>query len=49
MLKLEDIKSGAEIRGIQGDDIVKVAHIDPVGSDAVTVIYKDAQAIWASK
>ena len=43
MLKLEDIKKDAQIRGIQSDEIVRIVQIEPVGSDALTVYYKDSQ------
>lgn len=43
MLKLEDIKKDAQIRGIKADEIVRVVTVDPVGTDALTVYYKDAQ------
>ncbi|MCB5364295.1 DUF3883 domain-containing protein [Pusillimonas sp. CC-YST705] len=43
MIKLEDIKKDAQIRGIQGADVVRVVQVEPVGDDALTVYYKDAQ------
>lgn len=43
MLKLEDIKKDAQIRGIQAEEIVRVVQIEPVGDDALTVYYKDSQ------
>ncbi len=43
MLKLEDIKKDAQIRGILSDEIVKVVQIEPVGDAALTVYYKDSQ------
>ena len=43
MLKLEDIKKDAQIRGIQADEIVRVVQVEPVGNDALTVYYKDSQ------
>lgn len=43
MLKLADIKKDAQVRGIQGDEIVRVVQIEPVGDHALTVYYKDAQ------
>jgi superfamily II DNA or RNA helicase len=43
MLKLEDIKKDAQIRGIQTDEIVRVVQVEPVGDDALTVYYKDSQ------
>lgn len=43
MLKLEDIKKDAQVRGIQGDEIVRVVQVEPVGDNALTVYYKDGQ------
>ena len=43
MLKLEDIKKDAQIRGILPDEIVRVVQTEPVGDSAVTVYYKDNQ------
>ncbi|MFP4295797.1 MAG: helicase-related protein, partial [Halothiobacillaceae bacterium] len=43
MLKLEDVVLDAQIRGIQGDDIVRVVQVEPVGDNALTVYYKDSQ------
>ncbi len=43
MLKLEDIKKDAQIRGIQADEVVRVVQVEPVGDSALTVYYKDSQ------
>lgn len=43
MLKLEDIVKNASIRGLQGDDVVRVVQVEPVGDNALTVYYKDSQ------
>ena len=43
MLKLEDIVKDASIRGLQGDDVVRVVQVEPVGDNALTVYYKDSQ------
>lgn len=43
MLKLEDIKKDAEIRGIQAEEIVRIVQVEPVGDAAITVYYKDSQ------
>lgn len=43
MIKLEDIKKDAQIRGIQGSEIVRVVQTEPVGEHALTVYYKDSQ------
>ena len=43
MLKLEDIKKDAQIRGIQAEEIVRVVQVETVGDHALTVYYKDSQ------
>jgi len=43
MLKLEDIKKDAQIRGIQSQEVVRIVQVEPVGEDAITVYYKDNQ------
>lgn len=43
MLKLEDIKKDAQVRGIQADEIVRVVQVESVGDNALTVYYKDSQ------
>ena len=43
MVKLEDIKKDAQIRGIQSEEIVRIVQVEPVGDSALTVYYKDAQ------
>ena len=43
MIKLENIKIDAQILGIQGDEIVRIVQIVPVGDSSVTVYYKDSQ------
>ena len=43
MIKLEDIKKDAQVRGIQGEDVVRVVQVEPVGEQALTVYYKDSQ------
>ena len=43
MLKLEDIKKDAQIRGILPNEIVRVVQTEPVGDNTVTVYYKDNQ------
>ncbi len=41
MIRLEDIKKDAQIRGIVPNEIVRIITVDPVGENAVTVYYKD--------
>jgi len=43
MLKLEDIRKDAQVRGIEGDEVVRVVTVEPVGDNAVTVYYKTNQ------
>ena len=43
MLKLEDIRKDDQICGIQSDEIVRIVQVEPVGTEALTVYYKDAQ------
>ncbi|MHA7853645.1 helicase-related protein [Marinobacter shengliensis] len=43
MIKLEDIKKDAQIRGIQGEEIVRIVQTEPVGEHALTIYYKDSQ------
>ncbi|MDY0134335.1 MAG: SNF2-related protein, partial [Atribacterota bacterium] len=43
MLKLEDIKKDAQVRGIQPEEIVRIVQVEPVGDAAITVYYKDSQ------
>ena len=42
MLKLEGIKTGAQVRGIKGFDIVKMVAAEWSGDDVVSVVYKSA-------
>src|SRR5690606_6306978 len=43
MIKLEDIKKDAQIRGLQVNEVVRVVQIEPAGENALTVYYKDSQ------
>lgn len=43
MLKLEQIKKDAQVQGLQADGVVRIVSVEPVGSDAITVYYKDNQ------
>jgi len=40
MLKLEDIKKDAQIRGLEG---VRIVHVEPIGSESVNVFYVDPE------
>ena len=43
MLKLEELKKDAQIRGIHPEEVVRVVTTEPVGDGALTVYYKDSQ------
>lgn len=43
MVKLEDVKKGSLLRGIESDEIVRVVTVEPVGDHAITVYYKTNQ------
>ena len=43
MLKLEDIRKDAQVRGIEGEEIVRIVTVEPVGDHAITVYYKNSQ------
>ncbi|MBM1143828.1 DUF3883 domain-containing protein [Alcanivorax sp. ZXX171] len=49
MLKLEDIKKDAQVRGIQGDEVVRIVQVEPVGDSVLTVYYKDSQGRLAEQ
>ncbi|MDD2230883.1 MAG: helicase-related protein, partial [Candidatus Cloacimonetes bacterium] len=40
MMRLEDIKSGALIQGLEPDEVVRIVASEPIGADALTVYYK---------
>ena len=42
MLKLEDIRKDAQIRGIEPEEIVRVVTVEPVGDDSITIYYKNS-------
>ncbi|HDK5236357.1 TPA: hypothetical protein PS823_004342 [Klebsiella pneumoniae] len=42
MLKLEEIKKDAQIRGIIEGQVVRVVTVEPIGEHALTVYYKEA-------
>ena len=48
-MKLEDIKVDAQIRGLQGNEIVTVIQVVPVGDASLTVFYKDSQGKLAEQ
>ncbi len=43
MIRLEDLKLNAYVKGLEGSDVVQIKSIEWVGSDAVTVLYKNSQ------
>ena len=40
MVKLEDITKDAQIRGLHGDEVVKIVSVDKVGDSAISVVYQ---------
>jgi SNF2 family DNA or RNA helicase len=42
-MKLEDIKKDAQIRGLEGDKIVRIVYAELVGSEAASVFYVDQE------
>lgn len=49
MLKLDDIQKGATLVGIEPDQPVQVVAIEPVGADAVTLVYRRADGQIAER
>ena len=49
LLRLEEIKKGAQLAGLDPNGIVRVVSVEPVGSDAVTVYYKGADGKLAEQ
>ena len=45
MLKLEEIKKDAKVIGIEVNEVVKVLSTELIGSDALTVYYKNSHGI----
>lgn len=43
MLKLEDIKKGLALRGVEADEIVRIITTEPVGENALSIYYKTSQ------
>lgn len=42
MLKLEDLKPGAQIQGLVPNEVVRVVQAEPIGDQALTLYYKGA-------
>ena len=38
MLKLEEIKKDAQVRGVEPDEIVTIVSVDPIGDQAIQVV-----------
>ena len=49
MLKLEEIRKDAQVIGIEANEIVKVVSVDLLGSDALTVYYKNNKGILSEQ
>ena len=45
MLKLEEIKKDAQVFGLEANEIVKVVSTELIGSEALTVFYKNSHKI----
>jgi hypothetical protein len=45
MLKLEDIKKDAQIRGLEGDKIVRIVHAEAIGTEDFMSIKKANPAL----
>ena len=43
MLKLEDIKKDAQIRGLEGNKIVRIVHAEAIGTESVNVFFVDQE------
>jgi hypothetical protein len=49
MLELERIVQGAKLRGIAGPSVVEVVRVEWIGSDALNVVYRQAQSLLANR
>ncbi|MGL6584719.1 helicase-related protein [Aeromonas hydrophila] len=49
MLKLEEIKKDAQVRGIVEGQVVRVVTVEQVGENALTVYYKDSNGVLAER
>lgn len=49
MLKLEEIKKDAQVRGIVEGQVVRVVTVEPIGEHALTVYYKDSSGKLAER
>ena len=49
MLKLEDIKKDAHVRGIKNGEIVRIVQVEAMGNAAITVYYKDSQGVLSEQ
>ncbi|WP_077999174.1 helicase-related protein [Edwardsiella tarda] len=49
MLKLEEIKKDAQVRGIVEGQVVRVVTVEPIGEHALTVYYKDSKGVLAER
>lgn len=43
MIKLEDLKASLYVQGLEGTDVVQIKSVESVGTDAVTIFYKNSQ------
>ncbi|HHQ4507166.1 MULTISPECIES: helicase-related protein [Aeromonas] len=49
MLKLEEIKKDAQVRGVVEGQVVRVVTVEPIGEHALTVYYKDSSGNLAER
>lgn len=49
MLKLEEIKKDAQVRGIVEGQVVRVVTVEQIGEHALTVYYKDSKGVLAER
>ncbi|WP_429097002.1 helicase-related protein [Aeromonas veronii] len=49
MLKLEEIKKDAQVRGIVEGQVVRVVTVEQIGENALTVYYKDSKGVLAER
>lgn len=43
MVKLEDIKKDAQVRGLYGNEVVRIVSVDRVGDSAISVVYQKSE------
>lgn len=46
MIRLEDIKAGALIRGLEPGEVVRIITSEPIGENALTVYYNKSDGAF---